>query len=179
MKRTCIVLALIACVGCGAPAKQASNMPVTGTNIPAGTWVVTINNFIGGQTDTVTAVNPYSNGTLVYDGAGPAVGYTPCDNTGLTYYNPPQTGGTPVVGPACFVNLGYGCSGGCGSTPQSITSTNPDEVGDFIISVPLNPAPNGSTFISRHAYTRARRKNAPTSWPPPKVMEVRACGACS
>ncbi len=140
-------------VGCGAT-KQSTPATPTTTNMTASPWVVTINNFIGGRTDTVSVANPYPNGTLIYDGSGPAVGYTSCDNSGLTYYNPPQTGGTPVVGPACFVALGGGCNGGCGSTPQNITSSN-GTTGvlplNFIIGVQTNPVPNASTFNIQYA----------------------------
>jgi hypothetical protein len=146
MSAVCLLFLVVGMLGCNA-AKQAGNAAPTGTDIPAGTWVVTINNFIGGETDTVTVVNPYPNGTLVYDAGPPAVGYTSCDNDGLTYYNPPQNGGTPVVGPACFVALGGGCNGGCGPTPQNITSSTTDaEPLNFIIGVPTNPVPNASTF---------------------------------
>lgn len=138
-------------VGCGAT-KQAGTTPASTstTSMTAGPWVVTIDNFIGGQTDTVTVQVVVPNGTPVYDGSGPAVGYTSCDNNGLTYSNgTPQTGGTPVVGPDCFVALGTGCNGGCveGTPSPNITSTNTtDTPGDFIIGVPANPVPNGSTF---------------------------------
>jgi hypothetical protein len=140
-------------LGCNA-AKQADSTAPASTSMTTGAWVVTINNFIGERTDTVTVVNPYPNGTLIYDGSGPAVGYTSCDNDGLTYYNPPQTGGTPIVGPACFVALGGGCNGGCGSTPQSIASSN-GTTGvlplNFVIGVPTNPVPNASTFNVQYA----------------------------
>jgi hypothetical protein len=150
MKKISVVSLLMfvsAClVGCGATKQSTPATPTT--NITAGAWVTTINNFVGGQTDTVTVQVVSPNGTLAYDGSGPAVGYTSCDNDGLTYYNPPQTGGTPVVGPACFVALGYGCNGGCvdGTPTPNITSTDSVEPGDFIIGIPVNPAPNGSAF---------------------------------
>jgi hypothetical protein len=142
------VLLFLGMLACNA-AKQAGNTAPASTSMMAGAWVVTINDFIGGRTDTVTVVNLSPNGTAVYDGSGPAVGYTSCDNFGLTYTNgTPQNGGTPVVGPACFVALGGGANGTVNGVPDSnITSTNTDaEPLNFIIGVPTNPAPNGSTF---------------------------------
>jgi hypothetical protein len=163
MRKTAVTLLLlllflaVGMLGCNA-AKQAGQVTPAGTNMTAGTWVVAINDFIGGRTDTVTVVNSYPNGTLVYDGSGPSVGYTSCDNDGLTYTNgTPQTGGTPVVGPACFVALGGGCNGGCVSgatnTDTNITSSNGPDVEPltFIIGVPLNPAPNESAFNIQYA----------------------------
>jgi hypothetical protein len=142
-----------AMLGCNA-AKQASSAAPAGTNITSGTWVVTVNNFIGGRTDAVTVVNLSPNGTAEYDGSGPAIGYTSCDNSGLTYTNgSPQNGGTPVVGPACFVALGGGANGTVNGVPDSnITSTNTDALPlNFIIGVPTNPVSNGSVFNIQYA----------------------------
>jgi hypothetical protein len=146
-----LLIVVLGLTGCNA-AKQAASTPASTptTSMTAGTWVVTINNFIGARTDTVTVVNLSPNGTLVYDGAGPSIGYTSCDNGGLTYtvVGQAQSGGTPVVGPACFVALGGGANATVnGVVDGNITSTNAnDEVLDFIIGVPTNPTPNGSAF---------------------------------
>jgi hypothetical protein len=144
-----LLLLGVGMLACNA-AKQAGSTPPASTSMMAGSWVVTITNF-GGQTDTVTVVNPYPNGTIISDVS--PVGYTSCDNFGLTYTNgSAQNGGTPVVGPACFVALGAGCNGGCGPTPQSIKSSNPDAFPlNFIIGVPTNPVPNGSAFNIQYA----------------------------
>jgi hypothetical protein len=158
MRKTAVTLLLlllflaVGMLGCNA-AKQAGT-PVTGTNMTAGTWVVTINDFIGGQ-DTVTVQVIYPNGTTVYDVS--PVGVISCDNGGITYASGdgPQPPGNPVVGPACFVALGGGCNGGCvsGTTglTSNITSSNGSgSSGDlpltFSIGVPTNPTPNGSAF---------------------------------
>ena len=55
-----LLLLGVGMLGCNA-AKQAGSTPAS-TSMMAGSWVVTITNF-GGQTDTVTVVNPYPNGT--------------------------------------------------------------------------------------------------------------------
>lgn len=160
MKRLVLLLMLlsvsVALVSCGATKQDGSTPATPTTNITAGAWVVTINNFIDGRTDTVTVVNLSPNGTTVYDVS--PVGVISCENGGITYDSGegPQPAGNPVVGPACFVALGGGCNGGCVSgasnTDTNITSSNAnDSVLTFTLGVPTNPVPNGSTFNIQYA----------------------------
>lgn len=158
MSAVSMLLLGVGMLGCNA-AKQAGSTAPASTNITAGAWVTTINNFIGGQTDTVTVQVVYPNGTTVYDVS--PVGVISCANGGITYDSGdgPQPAGNPVVGPACFVALGGGCNGidSCVSsapsnTSPNITSTNTDaEVLTFTIGVPTNPAANGSAFNIEYA----------------------------
>ena len=154
MSAVSMLLLGVGMLGCNA-AKQAGSTAPASTNITAGAWVTTINNFIGEQTDTVTVQVVYPNGTTVYDVS--PVGVISCENGGITYDSGdgPQPAGNPVVGPACFVALGGGCNGGCvsGTTglTSNITSSNGSaSSGDlpltFSIGVPTNPTPNGSAF---------------------------------
>jgi hypothetical protein len=154
-----LLLLGVGMLGCNA-AKQAGSTAPASTNITAGAWVTTINNFIGGQTDTVTVQVVYPNGMTVYDVS--PVGALSCENGGITYSSTPQPAGNPVVGPACFVALGGGCNliGGClssspSSVVQNITSSDHASGGvlplTFTIGVPANPAPNGSTFNIQYA----------------------------
>jgi hypothetical protein len=154
MKKTVafMLLSVAALVGCGTTKQAAPATPTT--NMTAGAWVVTINNFIGSQTDTVTVQAVFPNGTPVYDVS--LVGYTSCAEDGITYVagDGPQPAGHTVVGPACFVALGGGCNGGCiEAEPSSdITSSNSDdEVLTFTLGVPTNPAANGSVFNIQYA----------------------------
>ncbi|MGC2794643.1 MAG: hypothetical protein WA899_21680 [Candidatus Sulfotelmatobacter sp.] len=148
-------------LGCNA-AKQTGSTSTISTSVMAGAWVTTINNFIGGRTDTVTVVNLSPNGTTVYDVS--PVGVISCANGGITYSSVPQPAGNSVVGPACFVALGGGCNfiDGCLSSNDpsnivpNITSSNGSgsngvEPLTFTIGVPANPAPNGSKFNIQYA----------------------------
>ena len=85
-------------LGCNA-AKQAGISALASTSVVAGAWVMTIHNFIGGQTDTVTVVNLSPNGTQVYDVS--PVGNISCANGGITYLpgSGPQLPGNSVTGP--------------------------------------------------------------------------------
>ena len=159
----CTLLFLAGTLGCNAAKQAGSTAPAT--SMTAKTWVTTISNFIGGHTDTVTAITLSPNGTPVYDGPPPAIGNISCANGGITYApgGGPQPPGNSVVGPACFVALGGGCNGGgCVGTPNpnmNLTSSNAGgninapgvEVLDFTIGVPTDPVPNGSTFNIQYA----------------------------
>jgi hypothetical protein len=152
-----LLIVVLGLTGCNA-AKQAASTPAStpSTSMTAGAWVVTINNFIGARTDTVTVVNLSPNGTAVYGGYNdPPVGVISCANGGMTYAagDGPQPAGNSVVGPACFVALGGGANATVnGVVDGNITSTNPnDEVLTFTIGVPTNPTPNGSAFNIQYA----------------------------
>lgn len=124
--------ALLVIGGCGAN-KQVSG---TGsTNMTDGPWIITATNAGGVGTTNVITTTVVPNGTPV-----PATSGTTSCNTDSYQDQPPYES---LVGPVCFNALGGGSLGQVGN----ISATAPGEpLGDLMIGVSANPAPNGSTF---------------------------------